>query len=346
MQSAFGRLPLAARQTLLQSRSCLLLRSSLSGLSRGGALQPELSIGGGRRHHIVAALGSRGVRCNDGLDGQCVRSAPSVAPGGLTLSTGSTSCKVCHLRAGIVTSRSVLIQSRFASSRKNPGQRSGMTWKDLQRLEDSNQSVWWIAVGVMGVFGCVWLLVPLYKMYCQTSGQGQAQVGHKEYAPPPSDDPELMKRLITVDFAGTVHDALPWDFVPQQRRVVVGIGETCLAFYRAKNNTDRPIIGVSVYHMLPPESGLYFNKIQCFCFDEQLINPNEEVDLPIFFFIDPMMAQDGRMDHVDRITLSYLFFESDSDLPDEYQQYVRSSRSEVAPPTLAAAAPAAASTAP
>lgn len=77
---------------------------------------------------------------------------------------------------------------------------------------------------------------------------------------------------------------------------------------------------------MPPESGLYFNKIQCFCFDEQLLNPHEEVDLPLFFYIDPLMAQDSRMDHVDRITLSYLFFESDAEIPESYKEYRRAIR--------------------
>merc|ERR1712187_1034428 len=137
-------------------------------------------------------------------------------------------------------------------------------------------------------------------------------------------------------------DALPWEFVPQQRRITVGLGETALAFYRAKNTTDKPIIGVSVYHMIPPETGLCFNKIQCFCFDEQLINPNEEVDLPIFFFIDPIMGMDTRFDHVDRITLSYLVFESDSSLPEEYQDFARGAPSSQQPLPLKAPAPVAA----
>jgi len=206
-------------------------------------------------------------------------------------------------------------------------------------MEDSDQLVWWVAAGLMAVFGGVFALVPLYKIYCQSTGQGQAVVGHKEYSAPPDPGSAAAKRLITVDFTGTVHDALPWEFVPQQRRVVVGLGETALAFYRAKNTTNRPIIGVSVYHMIPPESGLYFNKIQCFCFDEQLINPNEEVDLPIFFFIDPLMGADSRFDHVDRITLSYLFFESDSELPPEYEEFVRGSRSSQTPVPRDAPAP-------
>merc|ERR1719188_688090 len=221
-----------------------------------------------------------------------------------------------------------------------------MTWRKRQQLEDSNRAAWWLAASIVAIFGAVWAFVPLYKMYCQSTGQGQAVQGHKEYSAPPDPNFKAAKRLITVDFAGTVHTALPWEFVPQQRRVVVGLGETALAFYRAKNNTDRPIIGVSVYHMIPPEAGLYFNKIQCFCFDEQLINPNEEVDLPIFFFIDPLMAEDSRFDHIDHITLSYLFFESDSDLPPEYEDFQKSIRTKQAPPVLDAPAPAAAAASP
>jgi len=236
-------------------------------------------------------------------------------------------------------SSSARCQSGFPD-RRSP-LNSQQTWRARQKLQDSEQQVWWIAAGIVSIFAGVWMLVPLYKLYCQSVGQGQAQqTGHKEYSAPPAPDSPAGKRLITIDFAGTVHDALPWEFVPQQRRVVVGLGETALAFYRARNKSDRPIIGVSVYHMIPPESGLYFNKIQCFCFDEQLINPNEEVDLPIFFFIDPLMAEDSRFDHIDHITLSYLFFESDSELPPEYEAFKRAVQTKQAPPTLDAPAPA------
>mmetsp|Transcript_81341 Transcript_81341/g.154386 ORF Transcript_81341/g.154386 Transcript_81341/m.154386 type:complete len:291 (-) Transcript_81341:200-1072(-) len=216
--------------------------------------------------------------------------------------------------------------------------RSNLTWRERERLEDGELNTWWIATGLMGVFGAVWAFIPLYKMYCQATGQGQATAEvQKDYTAPPAPDSKAGKRLITVDFAGTVHDALPWEFVPQQKRMTVGLGETALAFYRAKNNSKRPIIGVSVYHMLPAEAGLYFNKIQCFCFDEQLINPEEEVDLPIFFFIDPLMLEDSRFDHIKEITLSYLFFESDSELPEEYADYLKASRSSQNPALLPAA---------
>lgn len=214
------------------------------------------------------------------------------------------------------------------------------SWRRREQLESSERQVWWIATAIVAIFGGVWALIPLYKIYCQSIGQGQAQqTGHKEYSAPPEPGSAASKRLITIDFAGTVHTSLPWEFVPQQRRVVVGLGETALAFYRAKNNSPNPIIGVSVYHMIPPESGLYFNKIQCFCFDEQLINPGEEVDLPIFFFIDPLMGEDSRFDHIDHITLSYLFFESDSELPEEYQDFIKAKPSTKAPPSLASPGP-------
>lgn len=216
-----------------------------------------------------------------------------------------------------------------------------MTRGQRKQMEDSSRGAWWYGAIAMSIFAGVFALVPLYKLYCQATGQGQASatnIGHKDYAPPPKDSVDT-KRLITVDFAATVHTSLPWEFVPQQRRVVVGLGETALAFYRAKNTSDRPIIGVSVYHMIPAEAGLYFNKIQCFCFDEQLINPGEEVDLPIFFFIDPLLGRDTRFDHIDRITLSYLFFESDSELPEEYEEFKKSLPSSQTPQAVPAPVP-------
>uniref|UniRef100_A0A8C5T1D3 Cytochrome c oxidase assembly protein COX11, mitochondrial n=1 Tax=Laticauda laticaudata TaxID=8630 RepID=A0A8C5T1D3_LATLA len=117
-------------------------------------------------------------------------------------------------------------------------------------------------------------------------------------------------RIIKVTFNSDVHSSLQWNFKPQQTEVYVVPGETALAFYKAKNPTDRPIIGISTYNVLPPEAGQYFNKIQCFCFEEQRLNPHEEVDMPVFFFIDPEFVEDPKMERVNLITLSYTFFEA------------------------------------
>lgn len=85
-------------------------------------------------------------------------------------------------------------------------------------------------------------------------------------------------------------------------------GETALAFYTAYNPTDKPITGVSTYNVLPMRAGLYFSKIQCFCFEEQRLKPHEEIDMPVFFFVDPAILDDPAMENVRDITLSYTFF--------------------------------------
>ncbi|KAK3724981.1 hypothetical protein QZH41_017461 [Actinostola sp. cb2023] len=90
----------------------------------------------------------------------------------------------------------------------------------------------------------------------------------------------------------------------------VAIGETALAFYTATNPTDQAVTGISTYNVVPFEAGQYFNKIQCFCFEEQRLNPREQVDMPVFFYIDPEFSEDPAMAKVDTIILSYTFFEA------------------------------------
>lgn len=115
---------------------------------------------------------------------------------------------------------------------------------------------------------------------------------------------------ITVRFAASTSDSLPWKFVPQQREVSVVPGETALAFYTAVNNSDEPVVGVATYNVTPAKAGAYFNKIQCFCFDQQRLRANEEVDMPVFFYIDPSFEDDPQMDPVKDIVLSYTFFKA------------------------------------
>ena len=101
-----------------------------------------------------------------------------------------------------------------------------------------------------------------------------------------------------------------WTFKPQQRAVKVVPGETALAFYTAYNPTDKPVTGVSTYNITPMKAGLYFNKIQCFCFTEQLLLPGQSVDMPVVFFVDPDMDKDRRYHNVRTVTLSYTFYET------------------------------------
>lgn len=167
----------------------------------------------------------------------------------------------------------------------------------------------YVAAVAVAMLGVSYAAVPLYRLYCQTTGLGGSAVaGHT------SDHIENMvpvkDRILKISFNADVHASLQWNFRPQQTEIYVVPGETALAFYRAKNPTDKPIIGISTYNVVPFEAGQYFNKIQCFCFEEQRLNPQEEVDMPVFFYIDPEFAEDPRMINVDLITLSYTFFEA------------------------------------
>ncbi|KAK1937654.1 cytochrome c oxidase assembly protein Cox11 subunit [Babesia divergens] len=154
----------------------------------------------------------------------------------------------------------------------------------------------------VALFGITFACVPLYEFFCQQSGYMGTTKRVKTYGPPPQDRSD---RLFEIDFI--THSQVNWDFKPAQRNVIVAPGETTLAFYTAKNLSDKPVIGVAAYHVIPDEAGLYFNKIQCFCFEEQMLNPGEEVDLP-----------DKRLYDVDKITLTYTFFEATSEIPPEY----------------------------
>ena len=88
-------------------------------------------------------------------------------------------------------------------------------------------------------------------------------------------------------------------------------GETALAFFKATNKSDKPVTGVATYNVTPMRAGVYFNKIQCFCFEEQRLGPKEEVDMPVFFYVDPEFLDDPIMDDIKTLTLSYTFFKTE-----------------------------------
>ncbi|XP_034497683.1 cytochrome c oxidase assembly protein COX11, mitochondrial isoform X2 [Ailuropoda melanoleuca] len=119
----------------------------------------------------------------------------------------------------------------------------------------------YVAAAAVGMLGASYAAVPLYRLYCQTTGLGGSAVaGHA------SDQIENMvpvkDRIVKVTFNADVHASLQWNFRPQQTEIYVVPGETALAFYKAKNPTDKPVIGISTYNVVPFEAGQYFNKIQ------------------------------------------------------------------------------------
>ncbi len=155
-------------------------------------------------------------------------------------------------------------------------------------------------VGVM--IGLVSQAEPLYKMFCGATGlYGTTQ--NATAAPAQTKD-----RMITVTFDANVDPALPWEFGPDQRSIRVKLGETATVKFHARNRGDRTVVGTAVHNVQPDKAGLYFDKLQCFCFTKQVLKPGQEIELPVQFFIDPALAQDHNEDDVTDITLSYTFY--------------------------------------
>lgn len=142
-------------------------------------------------------------------------------------------------------------------------------------------------------------------MFCQVTGYGgttqaDQELGFKKKA-------KSETRPLKIKFNSDVAKDLPWSFYAQQPEVVVVPGSTMLAFFKAKNNSDEPVVGVSTYNVTPFKAGVYFFKIQCFCFEEQRLAPGEEVDMPVFFYVDADILDDEKCKDVNEITLSYSF---------------------------------------
>jgi cytochrome c oxidase assembly protein Cox11 len=146
--------------------------------------------------------------------------------------------------------------------------------------------------------------VPLYRLFCAATGFGGATQRADAATGAVGD------RMVTVRFTTDVAPGLPWRFQPEQSDVKVHLGEEKLVFFSAENLTDKPIVGHATFNVTPTKAGIYFNKIQCFCFDEERLGARQKVDMPVDFFVDPKLADDPDTREVQSITLSYTFFRS------------------------------------
>ncbi|MBE1296257.1 cytochrome c oxidase assembly protein [Phycobacter azelaicus] len=166
-------------------------------------------------------------------------------------------------------------------------------------------------VGVVVLMGgLAWASVPFYDWFCRVTGFG----GVTGVAEQGSDT--ILDQTITVRFDASKERDMPWQFKPVEREMEVRIGETGLAFYEAYNPTDKPVAGQASYNVTPYSAGAFFEKIACFCFEEQVLEPGERVQMPVTFFVDPEIVEDRDGKYVHTITLSYTFYEID--LPEGY----------------------------
>ena len=171
-----------------------------------------------------------------------------------------------------------------------------------------NRKVGLIAAGAaLAMLGLGYASVPLYRMFCQATGfNGTTQRATAAQAA----GVQATGRPITIRFDGNVASGMPWQFRPEKVTQDGHIGERKMAFFIAKNTSNRPIVGRALFNVTPEQTGAYFHKIQCFCFNEQRLEAGEEVRMPVIYYVDPEMLNDPNARDVPEITLSYTFMEA------------------------------------
>ncbi|OYX67013.1 MAG: cytochrome c oxidase assembly protein [Sphingomonadales bacterium 32-64-17] len=164
-------------------------------------------------------------------------------------------------------------------------------------------------LAALAMLGLGYASVPLYRLFCQVTGfAGTTQRATEA-------DANLAERFAasaggatySIRFDANTERDMPWDFRPLQRTDTVSIGQRDMAIFVARNNSSVPITGTATFNVEPEQAGAYFNKIQCFCFTEQTLQPGEEVRMPVLYFVDPKALDDPNMAEVEQITLSYTF---------------------------------------
>jgi cytochrome c oxidase assembly protein subunit 11 len=161
------------------------------------------------------------------------------------------------------------------------------------------------AILVGAVFGMTALgfaAVPLYRAFCQATGYGGTT---RTARTAPS---RVLAQRILVRFDTNVSSDLPITFVPKQPSETLHIGETGLAFFHVRNESNETLTARATYNVTPHSAGQYFAKLECFCFQDRTLAPGEQADLPVVFFVDPDIENDPETRGLDAVTLSYTYF--------------------------------------
>jgi len=171
----------------------------------------------------------------------------------------------------------------------------------ISRQSNSSLAISLLAV-VVGMLMLAYASVPLYRLFCNTTGFGGTAIASLK-------TPHIItNRVIVVRFDANVSPNLYWSFKPLLHDISVKVGEEKTIEYGAKNLGSKPSTGTATFNITPVKAGKYFNKLQCFCFADQMLKPYQEQRLGVTFFIDPAINDDSDLDDIHTITLSYTFF--------------------------------------
>lgn len=171
------------------------------------------------------------------------------------------------------------------------------------RGREQNKKLGWALVG-LGAFmlAAAYASVPLYQLFCQVTGFGGTALRAAAVPQTVSD------RSVSLSFNADVATDLPWTFKAPADKLTLHLGEAVTTRYHVVNNSNQTLVGTATHNVQPERVGTYFNKVECFCYTEQVLQPGESREMPVTLFLDPAMAEDRAMDDVQAVTLSYTFF--------------------------------------
>ena len=172
-------------------------------------------------------------------------------------------------------------------------------------LDNRNRRVGLLALaGALAMLGLGYASVPLYQLFCQVTGFGGTTQRASEAQ---ASTVAVSAKTISVRFDGNVESGMPWEFGPEQVTQTLRIGARKMAFFKAHNLSPKAVTGIASFNVTPVNAGRYFNKVQCFCFNQQTLQPGQSVDMPVIYYVDPAILSDPEAKDIEQITLSYTF---------------------------------------
>ena len=172
-------------------------------------------------------------------------------------------------------------------------------------LDNRNRRVGLLALaGALAMLGLGYASVPLYQLFCQVTGFGGTTQRASEAQ---ASTVAVSAKTISVRFDGNVESGMPWEFGPEQVTQTLRIGARKMAFFKAHNLSPKAVTGIASFNVTPVNAGRYFNKVQCFCFNQQTLQAGQSVDMPVIYYVDPAILSDPEAKDIEQITLSYTF---------------------------------------